>query len=256
MFSFSATRFPVSRFLDPGLLALAALGALLYFAFRGARPADKWARRARVGAWVVWAVTWLLSMPATAMTLTHMMETKGPDLDVALAGRDPQKTALVVLSAGISTYDPTVPLRERMDGASTKRVLAAIRLWRTNHFGLVIVTGTPAALPVSMKDLLVYGGVPPDRVAIEDHARNTRENALFSAEILRARGIETVVVVTSATHLSRAVRDFARAGIQAIPAAADVRGLTRMGLDTLLPSASGLAVSHVVLHEILGRLQR
>jgi uncharacterized SAM-binding protein YcdF (DUF218 family) len=103
-----------------------------------------------------------------------------------------------------------------------------------------------------MKDFLINAGVPAERVAVEPEATNTRENARFSASILRAHGIETIVVVTSASHLRRALKNFASAGITAIPAAADVRGFGRLGLDALLPSSAALANTHVALHEILG----
>lgn len=242
----------ISRFLDPYLVTLVVLAALLFASFRGAAPSAPWPRRARVAAWIVWAGAWMLGTPAMSAWLTRFTETRGPDLDAALAGRDPDRTALVVLAAGIATFEPSVPLRERMDGTTTKRVLTASRLWKSGRFGLVVVTGAPAPLPDCMKDFLVATGVPADRVAVEPEATNTRENARFSAQILRARGIEDVVVVTSASHLRRAVHDFARVGVRAIPAAADVRGRARLTLDALLPSSSSLANTHVALHEILG----
>ncbi|MFT3764097.1 MAG: YdcF family protein [Minicystis sp.] len=255
MLSYVATHLTIARFLDPLLLFLVVLAVLLYVSFRGAPPARVWGRRARVAAWILWGAIWILSLPFTSAWLTYWAETRGPDLQEALAGRDPDKAAMVVLSAGIRTYEKSIPLRERMDGTTTARVLTAARLWHRHRFGLVIVSGSPAALPHCMKDLLVAMGVPADRVVTETESTNTRENARFSADILRARGAEAVVVVTSATHLRRAVRDFARAGIDAIPAAADLRGMNPQAYDTLLPSVGGLAGTHVVLHEILGRIR-
>jgi len=255
MLSYAATRFALSRLLDPLFLFLIAFAVVLFVAFRGGAPATAWARRARVAAWAVWGALWMVSTPYVSAWLTYVVETKGPKLDQALAGRDMEKAALVVLAAGIRTYDPDVPPRERMDGASTARTLTAARLYQRHHFGLVIATGSPAALPHCMQDLLGALGVPPERMVLETRSVNTLENAAFSAEILRARGVETVVVVTSATHLRRAVKAFARAGIQVIPAAADERGMGRLGLEMLIPSSSGIVATHVALHEILGNLR-
>lgn len=254
MFSYAVTSFSAGRLLDPLLLLLIALVGLLHLSFRGAPAARPWGRRARVAAWIVLGSAWLASLPFTGAWLVHWTETRGPDLPTALAGRDPEKAAMVVLAAGIRTYDPAVPLAERMDGASTQRVLTAARLYRRYPFGLIVVSGTPRALPHAMKALLVTLGVPAARVVTETESANTRENARFSAEILRARGAETVVLVTSATHLRRAVRELARAGIDAIPAAAEVRGMGPMGFDALLPSLSGLTSTSVALHELLGTL--
>jgi uncharacterized SAM-binding protein YcdF (DUF218 family) len=89
----------------------------------------------------------------------------------------------------------------------------------------------------------------------ETRALSTRDNAAYRAEILRDRGAQVVVLVTSATHLRRAVKDFAAVGVDVIPAAADVMGRSRTGVDSFLPSASALAQSHVCLHEILGYLR-
>ncbi len=60
------------------------------------------------------------------------------------------------------------------------------------------------------------------------------------------------MLVTSATHLRRAVKDFAAVGITAIPAAADVFGPAPTGIDSFLPSAYGLARTQTCLHELLG----
>jgi uncharacterized SAM-binding protein YcdF (DUF218 family) len=254
--SYKVTHFAVARFLDPVLLLLVTVAVLFRVATRGAPAATAWARRARAAAWAVLGVTWIVSLPFTAAWLTYWRENRGVDVGAALAGKDPDRTALVVLAAGIRTYDPAVPLRERMDGTTTARVLTAARLWHRHHFGLVVATGTPEALPHCMKDLLVGLGVPADRIAVEEKSTNTRENAAFSAAILRARGAETVVVVTSATHLTRAVREFARAGITAIPTPADLHGMNPLGFETLLPSLGGLSGTHIVVHEVLGSLRR
>jgi uncharacterized SAM-binding protein YcdF (DUF218 family) len=64
-----------------------------------------------------------------------------------------------------------------------------------------------------------------------------------------------VVVTTSATHLRRSLKDFAAAGIAAIPAPAEVVGRTLTGIDSFLPSSGALLHAHTCLHEILGYLR-
>lgn len=245
----------ISRFLDPALLLLVALGAALFFAFRRGGPATRWAKRARVAAWAAWAGLWVLSTPIVTAYLVHWTETRPPPLDEALAGRDLGRAALVVLAGGIRTHDPAVPLRERLDGATTQRVLTGARLWHEHHFGTIVLTGSPPTETACMADLMVALGVPAEHITREPRATNTRENAAYSVEILRRRAVETVVVVTSATHLRRAQREFGRAGVEIIPAAAELTGLNPMGLDALLPSAGALSRAHVALHELLGLLR-
>lgn len=166
-----------------------------------------------------------------------------------------ERTALVVLAAGMRTNDPSVPLRERLDASSHARIFGAARLFHEHDFGLIILSGGPPLLSQSMTDLITSLGVPADRVVREQASTNTRENAAFSARIVRERGAERVVVATSATHLGRSMRDFRRAGLEVIPAPVDVIGLPPWRVDSLLPSSFALLKAQRALHEILGHLK-
>ncbi len=146
----------------------------------------------------------------------------------------------MVLAGGLRTYDRSTPPRERLDAATTARVLGASRLYQQHRFGLVILSGAPVAEGEAMEDLITTLGVPRERVAVESASTSTRENAERSLEILRERGFDTIVVTTSATHLRRALREFERAGAQVIPAAVEVIGPSRFFYDELLPSSSAL----------------
>jgi uncharacterized SAM-binding protein YcdF (DUF218 family) len=251
MSSLAVTLAP-SRFLDPMLLLLVVLGVALHLAFRGAPAAGRRPRLGRVAAWMAWGALWALSTPLVANRLSDWTETRGPDLDAALAGRDLDRTALVVLAGGLRTVDPEVPARERLDGATTQRVLTAARLWHRHRFGVVILSGSPAVETEGMSDLITTLGVPAERLVRETKSVNTRENARYSAVILHDRGVETTVMVTSATHLRRAVKDFEAVGVHVIPAAADVVGLARVKADSLLPAAGALGRTQIALHELLG----
>ncbi len=250
-----SVRLAPSRFLDPVLLTLVALGVALFLSFRSggsAVPLARRARLARIAAWAAWGALWLFSMPIVSNRLTVWTETLGPELGQVLAGRDASKTALVVLAGGLRSTATTLPPRERIDPSTTARVLAAARLWKEHRFGLVILSGGPIEEAEGMRDLATTLGIPEAALALETQSTNTRENARYSVAILRERGLDTAVVVTSATHLRRAVKDFDRAGMKVIPAAADLVGPGRLTIDGLLPSSHALAQSHVCLHEILG----
>ena len=55
-----------------------------------------------------------------------------------------------------------------------------------------------------MENYLVMQGIPQDKVFVEQVSKNTDENALGSLEILKAGGVEDVVIITSADHMQRA----------------------------------------------------
>jgi uncharacterized SAM-binding protein YcdF (DUF218 family) len=254
-------RLALSRFLDPAVLIVVAwlVGLLLTRMPRSAAGGERAARRStragRTLLWTSWAMLWALSAPFVSGRLTAAVEMRGPDLPAALAGADPTRTALVVLAGGLRTYDRSMPPRERLDSATQSRVLGAARLYHTFGFGTVVLSGAPAAESEAMADLITALGVPEARLVRESASMNTRENAEYGARVIRERGVEAVVLATSATHLRRAVREFERAGVHVIPAAVDVVGPSRFGVDQLLPAATALGRSHAALHEVLGYLK-
>jgi uncharacterized SAM-binding protein YcdF (DUF218 family) len=106
-----------------------------------------------------------------------------------------------------------------------------------------------------MVEMLRRLDVPREAVVREVRSYNTRENAQFTAEILRVRGIDTAVVVTSSVHLARALAEFRKVGIEPIAAPAEVRGTAPIQIDMLLPSSSGMQKAHQAIHELLGRIR-
>jgi uncharacterized SAM-binding protein YcdF (DUF218 family) len=67
-------------------------------------------------------------------------------------------------------------------------------------------------------------GVPPEALMLEARSHSTEENALYTAELLHARGLETVVVVSDGYHLYRASLLFRAAGLRPFPSPAQATG--------------------------------
>lgn len=55
-----------------------------------------------------------------------------------------------------------------------------------------------------MKNWLVEKGIAPERIYIEDQAKDTVGNALYSTKILKTLNAENIVLISSATHMRRA----------------------------------------------------
>lgn len=66
-------------------------------------------------------------------------------------------------------------------------------------------------------------GIDPSRIVLEDRARNTRENALFTRPLIAPKPGERWVLVTSAFHMPRAVATFRAAGLDLEPYPVDFR---------------------------------
>ena len=101
---------------------------------------------------------------------------------------------------------------------------------------------------------LVRLGVPKEQVLLEPKANNTRENATESKRLLDELGARTVLLVTSAHHVPRAVGCFRAAGVEADVLPVDFR-IRDAGADQhWLPRAEYLGQTSRALRELLGRL--
>jgi len=89
----------------------------------------------------------------------------------------------------------------------------------------------------------------------ETRSRNTYENALFSADILRDQDIRTVYLVTHAAHMARAKATFEAFGLAVIAAPVGVPPIHQeLSYRDFMPSAHALATSAAAIYEYLGRL--
>lgn len=123
-----------------------------------------------------------------------------------------QRTALVVLGAAV--WD-----RERPSPTLRRRTAHAAELYRSGRADLIIGSGGLGRFPPTEAEmigrLLAEAGVPQTVFLREDSSHTTLENILFSARLLRARGIDRVVVVSDKYHLPRAVMCFRALGFAA-----------------------------------------
>jgi uncharacterized SAM-binding protein YcdF (DUF218 family) len=71
--------------------------------------------------------------------------------------------------------------------------------------------------------ILMELGVAPERLKLETQARNTHENAVFSARLLQPQAGERWLLITSAAHMPRAVGCFRKAGFDVVAWPVDYR---------------------------------
>jgi uncharacterized SAM-binding protein YcdF (DUF218 family) len=87
---------------------------------------------------------------------------------------------------------------------------------------------------------------------VEDRSRTTWENAVYTQQLLHADNVTTVVLVTSAWHMRRAVWSFERVGLHAIPYPAPLTYDAFDRIQDYLPSLRALEESYHALHEAIG----
>jgi uncharacterized SAM-binding protein YcdF (DUF218 family) len=252
-----------SRLLDPIFLILVGLVAGLVIETRARRVEGPRSRAGRTGVWLFRGATlllWLCALPLTGDTISRVLEPAPTDLAAILAGKDRDRVALVVLAGSMQGTETGLPLLERIGGETFRRVVGGARLYREHPIGSVIVSGRVAGTDRedtvrAMTELLVTYGVPRDRIVMDAGSGTTRESAENVALLTRSRGLETVVVVTSALHTPRALRDFERAGIAAVGAPVDFDSLSGSWAERLIPSSGAVKRTDVGLHEIFGLLR-
>lgn len=95
------------------------------------------------------------------------------------------------------------------------RSVFAVQAWREGHFRALILSGH-IFTTAPMRDFIVSQGVPAGVVLMEGRSTNTRENAVFTAEMVRSMS-GPFVLLTSDYHMWRARRAFAKAGVTVVP---------------------------------------
>ncbi|MDX1610122.1 MAG: YdcF family protein, partial [Halofilum sp. (in: g-proteobacteria)] len=106
------------------------------------------------------------------------------------------------------------------------------------------------------RELLQQLGVPRAAVATRGGSRSTRDDALAVSAELERRGLEDVLLVTSALHMPRALATFQALNVQAWPAPTDheVVAVARSGSWSWLPYPWAFALSNRAWHEYVGTL--
>jgi uncharacterized SAM-binding protein YcdF (DUF218 family) len=137
------------------------------------------------------------------------------------------------------------------------RLVHAVELYKAGKAPRILVTGGAEPGDRSeaeiMRDLLVVMGVPERAIVLERASRDSHDNSVNTAVMLRQMGAEKILLVTSAFHMRRAVALFAAQGIAVTPAPTDYQRLVGHGAaPRWLPVVSDLWQTTYALHEILG----
>lgn len=185
---------------------------------------------------------WVLGFAAFAMLLTALV----PLGDWLLA---PLETRFATNPKLPARIDGIIVLGGAEDGVrsaawnqaevneSAERFLASLALARRYPSAKLLFTSGSGTLTNRTikgadvaKRLYLEQGLDPARLILESNARNTVENAVLSRALARPAAGEVWVLVTSASHMPRAVGVFCKAGWPVLPYPVDhrtVRGQSR-----------------------------
>lgn len=167
---------------------------------------------------------------------------------------------VVVVLGGLVEDAPTRATGELQVSGAAERLLRGFEVVRSGHARHLLYScgllgpkpGDVAESTLAVRQLAAWG-IAPDRLVVEERSRNTRENAVESARLIRERGWSRVLLVTSAAHMPRALGCFKAVGLVPDALPVDYRGGDGRG-RAWLPRAAALDESTDALRELFGRL--
>jgi uncharacterized SAM-binding protein YcdF (DUF218 family) len=196
---------------------------------------------------------WLAATPCVGGMLLHSLQSY-PALDHTQTVPDVQ--AIVVLSAGAdrigSEYGGPV-----IGAMTLQRLRYGIALQRRYRLPLLVSGGKPASHTPTLARMMQQAAedeFQADVTWLEEASADTRQNAQFSAKILKEQGITKILLVTTAWHMPRAMDCFAAAGIEATAAPTGFRGEVFASWTSFVPHWNGLRDTCLAMHEWGGRV--
>jgi uncharacterized SAM-binding protein YcdF (DUF218 family) len=249
----------LSKFLPPFVYPLGLIGLLIVLAlFLGKRQ-----RLQRIVLILALACLLLAGNSWVAVGLARSLEVR-----YTTPNPVPQAEVMIVLGGG---SEPAELPRSMVEvNGSGDRVIYAARLYKQGKAPHILVSGglldwkrkgtTPAE---DMATLLEEMGVPEQAIWLQPNSRNTYEDALYCAQILREKGIQRALLVTSAWHMPRSVKLFQAQGLEVIPLPTDYN-VTQADWEKVwssdprawilgaLPSVDHMALTTKMLKEYIG----
>lgn len=236
--------------LPPGLQCLLGLSALI-LAWRG--------RRYSASLLAVFALVslYLLATPVGSGWLSRPLEAHVQPLKDLTQLQTAGYGAIVALGGGRT---PLAPEFEGLDVSSPQmlaRLRYAARIQRASGLPILVTGGMPLSGQRPEAELMAESlredfGVPVRW--LEPASRTTTENAELTAAILQPLGIRQIVLVSHASHLPRAVKDFERTGFTVLPAPTEftTEAYGYSAIERWTPQSEALSNSRRALHEWLG----
>lgn len=167
---------------------------------------------------------------------------------------------IVILGGGATLDTPNLNSKGHLLGSAANRLLTGVQLYHRLKTPLIYsggqvfrTTGVEAEIA---RSILLDLQIPKSKIILEKEGLNTTGNAFLIAKILAKYNFRRPVLVTSAFHMPRAVKEFQRAGVNVIPYPSDYQANTTNGFDffKLIPMAEALNKESQALKEYLGLL--
>ena len=134
--------------------------------------------------------------------------------------------AIVVLGAGAFN----IPMDNgigTLPGAASSRLLTGVQLYHLLKVPIILSSGqvydNDAHEVLIQRQILVNLGVPEDKIILDNQSFNTTLSGKNVKAIADEYGFEKMILVTSAFHMPRSVKQFQKFGVNVVPYPTDYR---------------------------------
>lgn len=195
-----------------------------------------------------------------AKLLVFPLENKYEPLEISKVRPLNEPSIIIILGGGVIPETPDRELGE-LSHSAMKRVYQGFLLYQQLNSPIIVTGGKLMGMQVAeatvMKNELIKLGVEPENIFVEDQAKNTKQNAELSMQILENRKIEKVFLVSSAIHLPRAMKYFKEYdNIEIIPVPCDyLISREKLNFYDFLPDIQFLKANSSAWHEYLGLIK-
>ncbi|MCW5924822.1 MAG: YdcF family protein [Saprospiraceae bacterium] len=169
-----------------------------------------------------------------------------------------------ILLGGFVNFNAEAPPGLLTFHQAGNRLTTTLLLYETGKIRRILITGGAGRLigkvpeeATATRKFLIQCGVPDSVILVENNARNTRENALFSKNLIDSLAPESrCLLITSAWHIRRAEMSFRQAGLPCDVFAADFLSESSRGnwLDQIEPDWKALLKWELLIKEWVGSL--
>jgi uncharacterized SAM-binding protein YcdF (DUF218 family) len=238
---FTLTKLLTTLILPPASNLILCIFSLIFYRLQ----------RTKIAAFCLLFALFSLYFFSTPFLAQKLQQAQAPTVPLSL-NEYRQAEAIVLLGGGVRRSEELFS-DFTLTGTPLERLRYAVYLHKQTQLPLLVTGGSPEntrpEAEVMAEELKQFWQT--EARWLENHSHTTKENALFSKEILQQAGITKIILVTNQWHIPRAQFLFEQQGFTVLPAPV---GGKVANLFPFLPQARALNQNAMLLKEQLGLL--
>lgn len=200
---------------------------------------------------------YIMSLPITVEYAARALETEMPLTQAQWPSLNQQADAIVILGGGREVNDPAWQ-GDQPALMAMQRLRYGARLAKATNLPVLVSGGLHFGQPPSEAQIMADSLAEDFDITarwLEGESRTTWENALYTAKILQAEGIQRVLLVTDAWHMPRSRWSYEQLGFSVTSAPVGfLSGANSRPLNGWMPESKALWQNTALLNEAIGAL--